>query len=121
MAVQTPQSNAIILVNQMTTLAIQMYKMVLTMQDLQSRIGEQGTEATLQQFGTCALAPDGSPGAADPSPVQTNPMDPVLFPTMTQMVSYAQFAACAGFMNAMEQIINTPENMAIIAPFLGDS
>jgi len=121
MAVQTPQSNAIIIVNQLTVLSIQMYQMVLTMQDLQARIVDQGTEATLQQFGTCALMPDGSPGAPDGTPVQTNPMDPVLFPTMTQMISYAQFAACAGFMNAMEQIINTPQNMAIIAPFLGDS
>lgn len=55
-------------------LALQMRNVLSALADLKSREAEHGYSTLYNNTPTYALNPDGTPGAADPAPVHTNPM-----------------------------------------------
>lgn len=106
----TKQSQAVALANELIGLAGMLQSVNFTASGLSQRYGNQGTQAVLNALPTCALAADGSLGAADTAPVSGNPIDTRVVIGLNRACTAQQLIAVK---NTMNEFIAFMSNAAV--------
>ncbi len=78
--------------NDLQSLVQQLYSLKASGDELIARVTNQELASLWVALGTCALNPDGSLGAADVSPDNTHPINPVTAPGLNHVVTANQYA-----------------------------
>jgi hypothetical protein len=105
--------------NELIALCQQCFQLALKVQDHLNRASAQQWNATWQQCTTNAVNADGTPGATDKTPVNTNPLNRATYLGLRGNVSQSQLAGGESFMAALGAFLEGANWQAVMIQMLG--